>query len=63
MKLIVYTAPWCGDCRVAKAELRFLYPIATVPEPSGSIASGDGLKSFGDSLIQSFSRARFGSTQ
>ena len=34
-----------------KAELRFLYPISTVSEPSDSVVSGDGLQGFGDGPI------------
>ncbi len=48
---------------LAKAELRFLYPIATVSEPSDCVVSGDGLEGFADSSIQRFRRARFGGAQ
>lgn len=37
--------------RALKAELRFLYPISTVSEPSDSVVSGDGLQGFGDGPI------------
>jgi hypothetical protein len=43
--------------RSFKAELRFLYPIATMPEPGGGIISGDGLQRFRDSPIQGFGGA------
>jgi len=48
---------------VLKAKLRFLCPIATVPEPGSGVISGDDLKGFGNGTIQSFGGARFGGAQ